>query len=78
MPLEINSRGIFYASTSCLDFFFFVGADVLKTILFSCASTSTTTSAPSLNLPASNSTESGLSTYFWIALRRGRAPNAGS
>ena len=45
-------------------------------ILSSFSSTSTT--APSLNLPPSNSIESGLSTYFWIALRNGRAPNAES
>ena len=58
--------------------FFFTGSDNWKTILFFSLSTSTCTVAPSLNVPPSNSIESGLSTFFWIALRNGRAPNAGS
>ncbi len=65
-----------YASTFCFDFFFDKDASDWKTILLSF--TSTVTTAPSLNLPPSSSTESGLSTYFWMARRRGRAPKAGS
>ena len=48
-----------------LTFFFAGAASVWNTILLSFTSTSTTT--PSLNFPPSNSTESGLSTYFWMA-----------
>lgn len=49
---------------------------LLKTILSSF--TSTVTLPPSLYLCSSNSTESGLSTYFCSARRSGRAPKAGS